>query len=113
MTKKEALIKCRDHWQYLADTDTIMKFDYFDGYIPAEIPKDGCYCCEYDLNQLNTYKCNDCPLHGIAWLPGQYGCEQYNSTYINWINAVSKKDRKFWASMMVVACNSALKLLEK
>lgn len=122
MTKTEALIKCRDHWQWIAinvehlinspyrnmDQGEIKKAYFLEKGI-LEIPDSECYCCAYD--DLRGDSCTECPLTGYAWENRCYANSDRPSTYLGWFRAVSEQDAgnaKYFASRMVAACEMAL-----
>lgn len=122
MDKKEALINCRDHWKYIAQTGTDDKEEYFEKFnLPA--PLVDCYCCEYDefildgLRNSEYDTCDFCPLVGYAWKGGYESCLRNDSPYRFWLTNHSEDngsidDRKYYARMIVRACNLALADLE-
>lgn len=119
MTKAEALIKCRDHWQWivdntnrlLTDNQNICQIEVKDAYFIEndmwdKRPVDSCFCCEYDNS------CKNCPLIGYAWEERCfYNTKKFPSVYMGWFRAVSERDAgnaKYFASRMVAACEMAL-----
>jgi hypothetical protein len=122
MDKREALEKCRDHWKYIAATGTDDKEEYFDKFnIPA--PLVDCYCCEYDqfvldkLSSWDYYTCDLCPLVGYAWGKGYESCLRFGSPYKEWVllhseDGGTEEDRRYYARMIVRACNLALADME-
>lgn len=122
MTKTEALIKCRDHWQWITDNvehlinlpyrnmdQGEIKKAYFIEKGILEIPDSECYCCAYDA--LRGESCTECPLTGYAWKNWCYAHSDIPTTYLGWFRAVSKRDAgnaKYFASRMVAACEMAL-----
>lgn len=113
MTKWESLIKCRNHWQWLAITGDRIKRTYN----PAIDWIHGCACCEY-TSKVETYyafwDCNECPLTGFSWYSlGETGysfCDRLsnNSVYAEWKIARFIEDRQKYAQKMVDACNRAI-----
>ena len=125
MSKREALEKCRDHWQWMADTGSNYKSDYFDENGIYAIPELDCYCCAYvsqqpDATSATAEGCEQCLLKGYAW---DICCEsdqnwvdvdefEHNySVFEEWKESLGKKGeelRKKHAAMMVYACEWAL-----
>lgn len=103
LTKREALEKMRDMWLWIAEgterkSCLVTKVEYFNEVIKnkAEIPKSGCYACEYaflecfeyfegsiDDRELNDEMCNFCPVNEWAECPS--GCTSMCSPYYKWI----------------------------
>jgi hypothetical protein len=119
---KETLIKCRDHWQWLADNPDKEKTEW-PGLDPGI--QDECYCCEYaehrrrEEDLFHSQMCQLCPLLGIAWgSKTDYkwpGCvNDRNSFYYKWSRANDSgrlKHKKLWAQRIADACTKALKAL--
>ena len=104
----EILINCKKQWEYLALTGSANKEDYFLENA-LNVPACRCYCCEFFL--CNPC-CDACPLIGYAWgiTGAPVSCEKSEcSCYCEWWESKSIEDRKFWASKMVVACDSAIR----
>ena len=107
-TKFEALIACRNHWQFMWITGSHNKYDYG----PANEWYSSCACCEYDKGMLNfsirskkSY-CEFCPLRGYAW--ERYCSYNKKSFYGHWYAAETLEQRQFYAGRMVYACNQAI-----
>ena len=107
-TKLEALIACRNHWQFMEITGSSDKGEYE----PSFEWDSGCACCEYikeayylEVLILKKY-CDSCPLRGYAWEKDCLLSE--NSFYANWVKADTPELRQFWAGRMVYACNQAI-----
>lgn len=96
LTKREALEKCIEQWQYLADTGTSYKEEYFKEkeISDKDWPYSLCYCCEYDQlmdrKDAMSEECDNCPLMGYAW---DKGCTEPLSVYDEWENLAYAKDR--------------------
>ena len=108
----EALIQCRNHWQWLWITGGRK-----DSYIEAYKWKHSCACCEYTSNieeYTVFYDCNKCPLTGFAWDSlGEVLCSfcdrsEANSVYDEWKDSENMSCKKKWAKAMVDACNRAI-----
>lgn len=98
-TKLEALIACRNHWQFLEITESCYKRDY----TPAISWILGCAACEWDSYFNNA--CENCMLSGYAWGDS---CNDPPSFWCNWTESTSTKQAKFYANRMVYACNQAI-----
>ena len=111
MTKFESLIKCRNHWQWLAITGS----DDKKSYEPSYGWMYACACCEY-TSKLEKYDmfwdCSKCPLTGYAWEKLERKtsfCDHDQDSYFKlWFQGSSKKERQFYAQKMVDACNRAI-----
>lgn len=119
MTKTEALIKCRDHWQWIVD-NTNRLFTDNQNICPIEVkdayfiendmwdkrPVESCFCCGY------ANSCKNCPLVGYAWEECcPFGTKKFPSVYMEWCRAVNAQDAcnaKYFAIRMVIACEMAL-----
>ena len=126
MTKKEALERCLDHWAFLAETGAGDKWDYFKKlHTPdSEIPKNGCYLCEYVYNKQlikGRMDCKLCPLNDYAWelwkiQPPSECCPcetDPDSIYNEWDDCGDyERDLKAAASKMVQAITQALEDLK-
>ena len=117
LTEKEALLICREQWQWLADTGSTDK-----GYILREKgieAQANCMLCEYDDQVLrgDRYRgedsCTFCLLENIAW--GEQGdCLSRDSIFSVWDEAGEdtpehKRIRKASASDMVCSISYALR----
>ena len=98
-TELEALISCRNHWQFMWITGSKSK----DDYEPARKWNSYCAVCEWDGYNLGT--CRDCPLSGYAW---KVFCNSTKSFWRGWLRSKSINQRRFWANRMVYACNQAI-----
>lgn len=107
MTELDALIKCRNHWQWLMITGDWRKR----AYLPSNHWVDECACCEFvtDSGRLER-DCKLCPLVGIAWSYGWNGCVADLTPYVRW-QVADGDERIFWANRMVYACNQAIERL--
>jgi len=119
LTEKEALLICREQWQWLAETGSTDK-----GYILRErgiAAEASCMCCEYDNQMLlkagNRFKdlCTFCPLESIAW--GEQGdCLSGNSIFYVWEWAWedTPKDKRIrMAAAADMVCSISFALREK
>ena len=117
MTELETLYACRNHWQWLMITGNSNKNSY-------EISlkwEYRCICCEYTLLNYplieeKFWDCNMCPLTGFAWIAFKDKIASFcdmdkDSFYYGWINSISEKDKIYWASRMVYACNLAIEAI--
>lgn len=107
-TKLEALIACRNHWQFMEIIGSSDKGEYE----PSLEWVSGCACCEYSKEEydsevplFNAY-CKYCPLRGYAW--ERRCCWNEQSFYVDWCNARTLELRQYWANRMVYACNQAI-----
>ena len=82
-TEFEALIACRNHWQWLEITESTTKRNYRPslGWVME------CACCEFVTNKRDTTLKDDCveicPMTNFAW---QTGCSSdRNSFYVKWL----------------------------
>lgn len=117
LTEKEALLICREQWQWLAETGSTDK-----GYILRQKGLDveaNCMCCEYDNQMLRENgnqdepSCTFCPLESIAWGEAGMDCLSRRSIYAVWDSAWEDTPedlqiRKAAASDMVCSCSYAL-----
>ena len=104
-TKLEALIACRNHWQFMEIIGSPTKYDYG----PANEWFNKCACCEYAKEMCNfSIKscCELCPLRGYAWK--SYCSYNKKSFYEDWCAAETLEQRQFYAGRMVYACNQAI-----
>ena len=81
LTRDEAIRKCRDMWNWIADETEKRKFvvkkhEYFeDG---DEEPLNYCFLCEY----VAARRCEKCPIDFGSW--GNVACEDLDSPYCWW-----------------------------
>ena len=104
MTKFESLIKCRNHWQWLAITGS----DDKRSYEPSLLWEACCACCEYTEQNTKQESCEGfCGLMGYAWEPCDWDepCLRPHSLYLQWKQS---DDKKAAAQKMVDACNCAI-----
>ena len=104
MTKFESLIKCRNHWQWLAITGSEDKRSY----APSLEWTACCACCEYTEQTTKQKGCEGfCGLMGYAWEPCDWDvpCLRPHSLYKQWYWSI---DKKLAAQKMVDACNRAI-----
>ena len=113
--KLEALIACRNQWQFMEITGSDEKGDYE----PSHDWDNGCACCDF-VQLEGRFRgpdgCNGCPLVTYAWPATGYGCERRGSSFFkSWQGSVTIEQRQFWANRMVYACNQAIEnfLLEE
>ena len=111
MTKFESLIKCRNHWQWLAITGSPYKLSYEPSYGWMS----ACACCEYVENLNTSPLCEGiCPLMGYAWfetvptIGTDAPCLKPQSLYFRWRQAETLKELQLCAQKMVDACNRAI-----
>lgn len=111
-TKLEALIACRNHWQFMEITKSGEKKDYE----PSSEWDNNCAVCHFaGANHVGGRNCQKCALKGFAWFED---CEEheedFESFYENWVECTfedegpQKHQRQFWANRMVYACNQAI-----
>ena len=114
-TELEALIACRNHWQFMEITNDTQK----SSYEPSELWDNKCAVCHFaGINDYGNRNCRKCPLRGCAW---KYNCEKcedgFDSFYQRWRYTKYKNNepwiskRRFWANRMVYACNQAIENL--
>ena len=129
MTKREALEKCRAHWQQLyhelvkmeaaAEDDELYQIPTFSmlkcrvletmGVSDDDYPISGCYLCEYTLVD-GVSDCLVCPLKGYAWEQ----CEA-DGPYLACENAYDAEDfgeAADCAQKILDACDRALEDLD-
>ena len=99
LTKKEALKKSLEMWEYLAQDiddnkgEANPKEKYFEhlGINEDETPENNCYLCEYCLDKNGEINCYQCPINwaGEIKTPNKgYYCERYTtSPFYQWVNA--------------------------
>jgi len=116
MTKREALEKCKAHWQYMADTGNSDKRSYFAtvNIADADEPECACYCCEYDSQFIMEPDCVNCPLNDYAW-DAEHCLDRGDSVFEKWDRNTEpngSERRAEAAKMMVYACDWALSELD-
>ena len=86
LTKNEALQKCRDMWNEIADiieeeNRCLTKREYFSrkGISGNDVPIAECYCCQYDSQVASD--CFSCPLSFPKKEDGQPSCTLESSPY--------------------------------
>ena len=104
MNKFEALIACRNHWQWLWITNKTKH-----NYKPSWEWVSRCACCQYVFiaieQQMTWSSClRYCPLRYYAW---NYHCCDTDSLFNLW-NYCDEMERRKYAYMMVQACNRAI-----
>ena len=107
MDKLEALIACRNHWQWLWITGDENKRTYK----KSRRWLNGCACCDYSYDEAqDDVDCSKCPLNGYAWSSEiDFGCEDAgDSFYYLWKTEDEPQD---WAKKMVDACNKSIEAL--
>jgi len=116
LTKREALEKCRDMWQYLADNSNVD-----DKKSVPQVRKDNpylrCYCCEYAIQQSHDkcFSCSICPLSRYWHSKRHISCElsSLNRGWTSWQYASSDTDRRKAALRIVAACKRELAKLDE
>ena len=106
-TELEALIACRNHWQFME----ISGSDSKSSYNPAKGWDNNCACCSFVglHNRIKTIDgCNLCPLSGYAWGQASYNCDMDGSYFRKWAISSTIEQRRFWANRMIYACNQAI-----
>ena len=120
MDKREALIKCRDHWEWIAEnsdrgTPDQIKGLYFQEHGIEEHPDSGCYCCEYNNQMGMSENCSHCPLAGYVWKRRFLACIHPSTDYMGWVRAVFNRDGEvanYYALEIADACKRALEDME-
>lgn len=106
-TELEALIACRNHWQFMEITWSRGKKDY----APSHEWENSCACCDFVTGTINLpieMSCSEvCPLSTFAWGITCIAYEEF-SFYREWYDAENPQQRQFWANRMVYACNLAI-----
>ena len=100
MTKWEALIACRNQWQWV-----VIAREHKNKYPGAVHYRNACACCEYDriIGYTSIDCAGICPLVGYAW--GNSCIDNDNcSFYKKW----RETSETYWAKRIVYACNIAL-----
>jgi hypothetical protein len=103
MTKKEAIMACKKHWEFLRDNPRAKKTDY----IPAKKWRSGCAACEYD-NNAHEYCANTCIIPWPKDNDGDCGCVTLPSPFYYWKPGDTKS-----VEAIVQLCDLALKRLEE
>lgn len=98
-TKFEALIACRNHWQFMEITGSRNNH----AYAPAENWYLFSAACEWD--RYFRSDCENCILRGYAW---EDFCDNPCSLWSKWAEPTGTKHTKFYANRMVYACNQAI-----
>ena len=114
MNNLQALIKCRNLWQWLAITGSNSK----GSYKPAKRWPFNCAACMKAGSTMYTdakRNCDNCVLLGYAWsnvVRANLFCESNSSYsyYRSWeLNMhTNKYDRMYYANQIVNACNKAI-----
>ena len=117
MNNLQALIKCRNLWQWLVITGD----DDKESYKPAKRWPYNCAACMKagSTKESNRKRnCDNCILLGYAWsnaVRNSVFCESnseysYYSYYkvLEWIHHYEKKKHKYYANQIVNACNKAI-----
>ena len=113
LTLKEALTKCQQMWQILADNPGFDKGDALREMKVRKFPETWCYACEYGQQQADSaaiatnqylYKCDFCPLWNKA-----FGCD--SGAFGQWCDAKTEKARVHAAKVIVKMCDTRLKKL--
>ena len=130
MTKREALEKCRAHWQRIynelvkmeaaAEDDELSQIPVFSmfkykvlksmGVSDGDRPIHSCYLCDYVETKYAAIACEYCPLKGYAWEQ----CET-DGPYLACENAYDDEwfgDAADCAQEIIDACNRALEDLD-
>ena len=120
MDKREALVKCKDHWEWIAEnsdrgTPEQIKNRYFREHGIEKYPDSGCYCCEFNNQMDASSECRQCPLAGYAWRKKFLGCIHPSTDYMAWVRAVLDRDEEvanYYALEIADACSKALADME-
>ena len=130
MTKREALEKCKAHWQRIynelvkmeaaAEDDELSQIPVFTmfkykvlksmGVSDGDRPINSCYLCDYVETKYDAIACEHCPLKGYAWEQ----CET-DGPYLACENAYDDEwfgDAADCAQEIIDACNRALEDLD-
>lgn len=109
LTRKEAIQKCRDMWNWIADETEklgriVKKEEYFEKH-GLQVPEHYCYLCEYTLDEddfdCRTVDCWECPLNfGVE---GRYACENPESPYKQWWYAITNLEESTIAEIAGLA----------
>ena len=83
LTKREALRKSIEMWDWLAKTGN-SKLDWFKFKRITDIPSSGCYLCEWAEQNNPAHCCDRCPL---------YPCIDDSEPYKMWHYARTLKDK--------------------
>ena len=96
LTRKEAIQKCRDMWNWIADETqkrgrVVKKEEYFleHGF---EEPEHDCYLCEYTAQEDEGRRvdCYMCPFN--FGVDGRYACENPETPYKKWWYAITNME---------------------
>ena len=103
LTKKEAIKLHRKLWNWVADETLrlkrkVKKEEYFyRNHIDREdIPKNKCYCCEYDEQKQDKCTNKSCKYCPISWGNRDNDCEK-PSYYSEWNYAIDYKEAAEYA----------------
>jgi len=92
MTKKQALMECMKHWEWVRDTWK-SKNDY---PFPGKVPTANCYCCQYVEDKPAKRSCLQCPLKCWAWSKdGCIACDK--SLYLTFCVGPYRAARMAWS----------------
>ena len=122
LTLKEALEKCRDMYDKLAESGSHEKHSAIT--LPDD-PAMECWCCEYVSQQPGANSCMKngmreseclkwCPLRDF-WLIAYSGvpCEFYGTTYDKRTRASGPEERRKYAAETAKACTDELSKMEE
>ena len=111
LTKKEALKRCAEMWDDLAESGSGHKAEAFKRLWPEYRPTDinECWACEYD-DGSHDGPCSDVCIMKSVW---PKGCCHEDSPYNKWEFAETSEDRREWAKEIADGARDCLAKLEK
>ena len=112
MLKKEKTLKKHiEMWDWMAETGSWSKSDYFrHKNMTRNIPDSYNYCCEYTLDELGGCDCEKCLLYANVNSKNNACCAE-NSPYMKWIFSSSESERKKHAKEFADLARDALSKL--
>ena len=110
MTRRQAIEKCRDMWDILAENGGGDGFDKREAYMAVGgrlSSPTACFFCDYN----HTHKRHYCDITCIgADIWGGHNCTISNSLFDKWVYAKTPRTRQKYAKQIADGCR---KLLEK
>lgn len=100
LTRKDALEECKKQWLWMANNPGRKKKDYFDETGIKEIPRFGCYACEYDKQHEDKFCYEKCI---IDWGEGRV-CFCGRAAYDEWRRAKTLEESRNAALKIVKLC---------
>lgn len=111
LTREKALKKHIEMWDWMAETGSWSRFDYFrHKNMTRNIPDAYNYCCVYTLDEVGCCNCEKCPLW-INIASKSSGCYSENSPFFKWLHSSTESERKKYAKEFADLARNALSKL--